>query len=84
MFLHRYEGLLTNAQSTHVCASIRVFLLAWTMAGKFTMCCFDPDFVDFVLNVVEETTKNEETKDNFEESFHDTQSEEEESDEKTQ
>ena len=52
------------------------------MAGKSTLCFFDPDFLDFVVNVVEETSKNERTEDNFQESFHDTESEEEASDEK--
>jgi hypothetical protein len=51
------------------------------MAGKSTLCCFDPDFLDFVVNVLEETSKNERTEDNFQESFHDTESEEEASDE---
>jgi hypothetical protein len=52
------------------------------MTGKSTLCCFDPNFLDFVVNVLEETSKNERTEDNFQESFHDTESEEEASDEK--
>lgn len=75
-------GLLTIAQSTRVCASLPVFLRAWTMAEKSTLCCFDPDLLDFVLNVLKETSKNGITEDNFQKSFHETESEEEASDEK--
>jgi len=39
--------------------------------------------VDFVVNVLEETSKNERTEDNFQETFHDTESKEEASDEKS-
>jgi len=38
--------------------------------------------VDFVLNILEETSKNERTEDNFQETFHGTGSKEEASDEK--
>ena len=46
------------------------------------MYCFDPDFLDFVVNVLEGKSKNERTEDNFQESFNDTDSKEEASDEK--
>jgi hypothetical protein len=60
-----------------------VLLRAWKMAGKSTLCCFNSYFLDFVVNVLEETSKNERTEDNFQESFHNTESEEEASDNKS-
>ena len=83
VLLHRHEGLLKITQSTLVFTSIPVVLRAWKMTGKSTLCCFDPCFLDFVVNVLEETSKNERTKDNFQESFHNTESEEEASDDKS-
>jgi hypothetical protein len=53
------------------------------VAGKSTLCCFDAYFLDFVVNVLEETSKNERTEDNFQEGFHNTESEEEASDDKS-
>jgi len=50
------------------------------MESKSTLCCFDPDFLDFVVNVLEETSKNERTEDKFRESFHVTENEGEASD----
>ena len=32
---------------------------------KSILCCFDPVFVDIVVNVLGETSKNERTEDNF-------------------
>lgn len=43
---------------------------------KSISCCFDPDFLDFVVNVLAQTSNNERTEDNFQGSFHDTESEE--------
>jgi hypothetical protein len=51
------------------------------MAGRSGMCCVDPDFQEFVVNIFEETSNSEGTEDDFRESFQNTESEEEASDE---
>jgi len=45
------------------------------------MCCDDPDFQEFVVNIFEGTSNSEVTEDDFRESFQNTESEEEASDE---
>jgi hypothetical protein len=35
------------------------------MAGKSIMCCDDPDFQDFVVNVLEETSESEGNEDDY-------------------
>jgi len=51
------------------------------MAGKTGMCCDDPDFQTLVVNIFEETSISEGTEDDFQESFQNTESEEEASNE---
>jgi hypothetical protein len=58
-----------------------VFWLAWTMAERSGMCCDDPDFQEFVVDIFEETSNSEGTEDNFRESFQNTENEEEASEE---
>jgi hypothetical protein len=51
------------------------------MAGKSGMCCNDPDFQEFVVDIFEKTSNIEGTEDDFWESFQNTESEEEASEE---